>query len=190
MNDTYKKYQHVERLGSDETDGIEVGTCYIFPKIDGTNAHIWHDGTDIHCGSRNRELSLDKDNAGFMAWVLTQEKLKGLAMTYRNCHIYGEWLVPHSLKTYEESAWRKFYVFDIVSAEGKHIPFVQYEQDLKDHDVDYIAPLRVIKNPTFENIMKCLGQNTFLVKDGEGVGEGVVVKNYDYVNKFGRQIFN
>lgn len=184
---SYRKYQHVERFGSDETDGIEVGTCYVFPKIDGTNAHIWHDGVNIHCGSRNRELSVDNDNAGFMSWVLAQENLKGLAMIYRNCHIYGEWLVPHSLKTYADDAWRRFYVFDIVSEEGVHVPFENYEQDLKDNGVDYIAPLRIIKNPTVDNIMKCLEQNTFLIKDGEGCGEGVVIKNYDYTNRYGRQ---
>ena len=37
MNE-FKKYQHVERLGTSEVQGIENGMCYVFPKIDGTNA--------------------------------------------------------------------------------------------------------------------------------------------------------
>lgn len=28
------KYPHLERFGTDEVDGINIGTCYIFPKID------------------------------------------------------------------------------------------------------------------------------------------------------------
>ena len=34
----YRSYQHVERLGTTETNGNLDGTCTIFPKIDGTNA--------------------------------------------------------------------------------------------------------------------------------------------------------
>ena len=29
----FKKYQHVEKLGTAATDGILDGTCYVFPKI-------------------------------------------------------------------------------------------------------------------------------------------------------------
>lgn len=32
------KYQHLERLGNQETNGILDGEVYVFPKIDGTNA--------------------------------------------------------------------------------------------------------------------------------------------------------
>lgn len=37
----FKKYQHVERFGTDETEGINIGKCYVFPKIDGTNSSVW-----------------------------------------------------------------------------------------------------------------------------------------------------
>ncbi len=30
-------------------------------------------------------------------------------------------------------------------------------------------------------------KNAFLIEDGKGVGEGVVIKNYEYKNKYGRQ---
>lgn len=30
----FEKYQHVERFGTTETEVIENGTCYVFPKID------------------------------------------------------------------------------------------------------------------------------------------------------------
>ena len=37
----FKKYTHIVRFGHDEVEGIEDGTCYVFPKLDGANASIW-----------------------------------------------------------------------------------------------------------------------------------------------------
>lgn len=31
----FRKYMHLERFGNDEVQGIELGTCYIFSKLDG-----------------------------------------------------------------------------------------------------------------------------------------------------------
>ena len=79
----FKKYQHVERLGSDEVEGILKGICYVFPKIDGTNSQLWWDN-DLKAGSRNRELSVDNDNAGFCDWALKQEKFYNFFNKYKN----------------------------------------------------------------------------------------------------------
>ena len=57
----FKKYQHLERFGTTEVNGIEDGMCYIFPKIDGTNSSVWfNDG--LQAGSRKRHLTLESDN--------------------------------------------------------------------------------------------------------------------------------
>ena len=62
----FRKYQHIERFGTDEVDGIEFGKCYIFYKIDGTNGSVWLDNDgNLKAGSRNRELTLENDNARF-----------------------------------------------------------------------------------------------------------------------------
>lgn len=37
----YKSYQHIEKLGSSEVEGILNGTCYLTYKIDGTNGCIY-----------------------------------------------------------------------------------------------------------------------------------------------------
>jgi hypothetical protein len=72
----FKKYQHLERFGTTEVDCIELGTCYIFPKIDGTNASVWlGDDGQLQAGSRTRRLLLDADNAGFFAWAKEQHNL-------------------------------------------------------------------------------------------------------------------
>lgn len=65
----FKKYMHVERFGNDEVQGIELGGCHLFSKLDGTNASVWwNDG--LNAGSRKRHLSIEDDNAGFCDWVL------------------------------------------------------------------------------------------------------------------------
>lgn len=188
----YVKYQHVEKLGTDEVDGILLGEVYCFPKIDGTNAHAWYDGEQMHYGSRTRELSLDKDNAGFMQEMRECKELTALCMSIPGCHVFGEWLVPHSLKTYREGAWRKLYIFDVVerneeSGIAMHWHYDDLQALCEHHEVEYIPPIRIISNPTIDNLMQLLEQNNYLVEDGKGCGEGIVLKNYSFVNRYGRQ---
>lgn len=186
----FRKYQHVEKIGTLETDGLLDGICHVFYKIDGTNASVWLDDDHIiRAGSRNRQLSLESDNQGFYAWVMDNEdKLVRLLRGFPFCTIYGEWLVPHSLKTYRDDAWRDFYVFDVVDQDGKSVPYEEYSKDCESLEINYIPPIATIKNPTHEQLTRFLEKTgQFLVKDGEGKGEGIVVKNYDYTNRFGRQ---
>lgn len=184
---SFVKYQHLERLHTEETDGIEVGTTYVFPKIDGTNASIWYDN-GIQAGSRNRQLTLEDDNAGFYEAMSHSEAHKILVTTFQDLIFYGEWLVPHSLKTYREDAWRKFYIFDVWSRYlNKWMSYEEYKIILDDYKVEYIAPIAVIKNGNYESYQECLSRNYFLIDDGKGNGEGIVIKNYNYENKYGRQ---
>jgi hypothetical protein len=178
------KYQHVERFGTTETEGITHGMCYVFPKIDGTNSQLWWDGT-LRAGSRNRELTLDSDNQGFMAWVVNNPNLYAMFLEYPNLRVFGEWLVPHTLKTYQPDAWRRFYVFD-VCVDGDYMEYEDYQYILDRFKIDYIIPICKIENPTYERLVAQLDKNTFLIEDGKGTGEGIVIKNYSYKNKFGR----
>ena len=52
--------------------------------------------------------------SAFNRVVGENEELKGLCMANPGCRFFGEWLVPHSLKTYREDAWRDFYIFDVM----------------------------------------------------------------------------
>lgn len=182
----FRKYQHIEKLNTRETNGIENGLCYIFPKIDGTNGSIWSDGGEIKAGSRNRELTLDYDNAGFYEWVLKQENIKKFFENNPDCTLYGEWLVPHTLKTYREESWRKFYVFDIIKENGNYIPYEEYISTLTIFNIDFIPALCKINNPDISRLPELLEKNKYLIKDNAGIGEGIVIKNYDYKNRFGR----
>ena len=188
----FKKYQHLERFGTDEVDGIEIGECIIMPKIDGTNASVWlGDNKEVRAGSRGRELSLESDNFDFYQYILQQENIKEYLYKHPKHRLYGEYLVPHSLKTYRDDTWRKFYVFDVCldKEDGslEYIPYNIYKPMLEEFDINYIPALAIVKNPDYNRLIKLLEQNNFLIKDGRGAGEGIVLKNYDFYNKYGRQ---
>jgi len=185
----FLKYQHVERIGTPETNGIENGMCYVFPKIDGTNSQLWWNndvfGGKLMAGSRNRQLELNNDNAGFYNWACDNDKFFDFFKKYPNLRLYGEWLVPHTLKTYTQSAWRNFYVFDVLDGE-RYLPYDEYKEILSVFDIDFIPPICRVENPTYERLIAQMEKNGYLIEDGKGVGEGIVIKNYDFVNKYGR----
>ena len=195
----FRKYDHVERLGHDEVAGIELGEVYVFPKLDGTNASTWleygpHDnpGPEVCSGSRTRQLNVLADNAGFWKWVNDDEQwplwqgLIGIGGTQWT--LYGEWLVKHTLKTYRSDALRRFWVFDVYDNEAeRYLPFDDYAAELNRIGFDIIEPLCIITNPSEEQLLKEVAHNTYLIIDGGGAGEGVVLKNYDWQNRYGRQ---
>lgn len=183
----FTKYPHLEKSGSKEVEGLLDGEVFIFPKIDGTNASVWFTPEGLKAGSRNRELSLDNDNAGFYNAIIKDENVANYLAANPSHTLYGEWLVPHTLKTYEEDAWRKFYIFDVLDRDtGKFLPFDQYVDKLDGYNLNVIRPIAIVRNPTENTLLKSLERNTFLIQDGKGMGEGVVAKNYNFVNKFGR----
>jgi hypothetical protein len=187
----FTKYMHLERFGTSSVNGIEVGTTYVFPKLDGTNASVWlgEDG-EVKAGSRNRDLSVEgaSDNAGFRAFAESDQAIEELLLAHPSWIVYGEWLVPHSLKTYRDDAWRRFYVFDVFDGE-KFLTYDEYKPAMDQFGLDYLAPIAIVKNGNHEIYQGCLDRNTFLIQDGKGVGEGIVIKNYDFVNRWGNVVW-
>ena len=186
----FKKYQHIERFGRTEVEGILSGTVHIFDKIDGTNAQVWlgEDGV-LHFGSSNRELSLDFDNNGFMNSLNNNQNLINFFSENKELRLYGEWLKPHTIKYYEDNAWSNFYVFDVMDENDEYLPYEEYVELLKKYNILYIPVLAVLTNATYEEISSYLNKVSFLVKDGCGSGEGIVIKNYKYRNRFGNKIW-
>ena len=188
----FRKYQHVERWGTEEVEGIEKGICYIFPKIDGTNGVIYlNDIGELRAGSRNRELSLEKDNHGFYQYVLLKDSLKNYLEKHPNHRLYGEWLIRNVIKTYRDDAWNRFYIFDVIEefkdGSFRYLSYEEYMPLLEEFNLDYIPLITKIENPTEEQLIALLDKTDFLLKENSGLGEGIVIKNYDFINKYGRQ---
>lgn len=186
----FLKYMHLERFGTDEVDGINIGECHIFPKIDGTNASAWWGGDALSCGSRNRLLSLDNDNAGFMAWAVRQPHIEAFCRGRPHLVLYGEWLVPHSLTTYRDEAWEQFYVFDVYDrSRDEFVHYDVYAQLLAEHGIQFIPCALKTRNPTYELLLDATQKNTYLLQEGKGAGECVVIKQYGWKNRFGRAVW-
>lgn len=187
----YRQYMHVERIGRDEVEGLLNGTVYIQPKIDGTNSVLWlGDDGHVHAGSRKRELSVDEDNAGFYAAEINDENASRLLHDHPTWYVYGEWLVKHTIKYYDNNSWRKFYVFDVFDAEkGQYLPYTEYEQIVREYGMNVIPVLDVLENPTIDDLTKYLDKNHYLIEDQSKIGEGIVCKNYTFKNRFGRTVW-
>ena len=188
----FKKYQHLERLGTSEVEGILLGKCHIQPKLDGTNASIWLEGDEIKFGSRNRQLTLDNDNQGFvkrMSKDINKFRCFFSSMSgyvdLSKWRLYGEYLRPHTFKEYRDDAWNEFYVFDVIDDRGYVQPDM-YIPVLEEFGIHYVPVQKVIENPSIEQLNHELVTNKFLLKEGVGCGEGIVIKNYDFVNRYNR----
>lgn len=181
----FEKYQHIERLDTVEVDGILDGTCYVFPKLDGTNTSVYlNDAGEVEVASRNRVLNVHDDNQGVCNYVLNQPKFKAYLERHPNYRLFGEWLVPHTIRGYNDDAWRKLYIFDVMDGE-RYLTYDEYYDDLLDAGIDIIKCIDRLDNPTPEQIQTYLERCTFLMKDAQ-LGEGIVIKRYDFVNRFGR----
>jgi RNA ligase len=189
---TFIRYPHLERFGNTPVENIEFGITHIFPKLDGTNASLWreeHDGVPdfiIKGGSRNRVVTLDNDNQGFLMAILKNEKpYVDFFIDHPTYILYGEWLVPHTIKNYREDAWRRFWIFDVYDrSTGKFLPYEVYQPLLEAAGLDYIPCIKMYKNGSYDNFLHEAKNNAgFLLPEG-GVPEGIVIKNYNWTNKF------
>lgn len=189
----FKRYMHIERLGSDEVDGLLVGTVIVQPKIDGTNVSAWEEDGYIRIASRNQLITPENEHMGFNDWAHSTTGKLLLTRLWREhptWRLYGEWLTPHSLKTYRDEAWRRFYVFDVLDdATDRFVPYTEYQPVLEQAGFDYIPIMATVANANEDTLRALLERNTFLIRDGAGVGEGIVLKRYDFVNRYGRTVW-
>jgi len=183
------KYQHVERrFDIKETLGI-LDTDYVIlqPKLDGSNCSMWYAGDEIHIASRNRELSLQSDNAGCYNTLIHDMRYHNFFDKYPYARLYGEWLVQHHIK-YKEDAYKKFYVFEAYNSDE-----LMHIECLKLYDIDVIEGICVSPKELKEKIAdgsvfeyyKEVGN--YLIDSGTPQFEGFVVKNFNWQNEFGRQ---
>lgn len=185
----FERYQSLKKYLAPETDGIDLGTTYVFPKLDGTAAQAYVSKSGIELANRNRVLSEEEDNADFYKLFKNDVRLIKFFEDNPGIRLYGEFLVEHTFTNYIDSAWGKFYVYDVVE-NGRYLVYEDYSTLLDKYKLDYIPVLAKVQNGDFETFLHIMkNHNTYLVKDGCGVGEGIVLKNYNYVNQFGNIVW-
>jgi hypothetical protein len=133
---------------------------------------------------------VDNDNQGFCKYIESENRFVEFFAKYPGLRLFGEWMVPHTLKTYVDEVWGRFWVFDVIDRKTKKfIPYEEYVPLLEEFSIDYIPVLGILDSPTVDDLYTLAETNKFMIKEGAGIGEGIVVKNYDFVNRYGRVVW-
>src|SRR3990167_347454 len=180
----FLKYPKIYRLGKDETDGILSGTINVTEKLDGANLSVWlGDEGEIRVGSRNNDLTANGNGFnGAVEYVKNHEGIIEILKDNPTCRLYGEWLVRHTL-SYNETAYKKFYLFDIFDhATNLFIPQKEVQYLAESFKIDAVPELGTFENPTLQEL-------TALVENQPSVygktREGIVLRNPAFTNQFG-----
>lgn len=185
---SFKRYPKIHRLGKEETEGILTGFCTIQEKVDGANTSVWIDKRgEITCGSRSRELT--EGFNGFVDYIKEHEGINQLLKDHPTWRLCGEWLVPHTIRNYRPTVYRQFYLFDISEVKDgeeneEFFPQEEVKKIAEKYGLNYPHVFLEKENPTEEEIKEFVGTSQL----GE-VGEGVVIKNLEHVDKFGNHCY-
>ena len=199
--DVFVRYQHVERIDADETDGLLDGVCHIFPKMDGSNMCAYSEDGEVRTMSRNKEIQSPEP---FAVFVENHPEIGRFLKDFPGLRLYGEWMVPHTVRSYRPETWNRWFVFDVTAEDPgaayswgdgrelrcdgrQYIPYEEYAPILDAYGIEYIPPLAVLDRPGLKDLERLADEeNTWMVAEGAGCGEGVVVKRYGFVNRYGR----
>ncbi len=180
------KYQHIERMGSDEVDGLLDGEVYVQTKIDGANATVaWDVDAGLVIATRNRAISIggkpETGMRGLVEYVLGHPGFERVAS--QGYILRGEWLIKHSI-AYGKDAWNHLYVFDVQRVDdGAYLTPEEYGRILEDHAIRYVPVIARFSRPSMEALTSLVsGPDAF----GAEQKEGVVVKRPGFVNRYGR----
>lgn len=199
----FTKYTHLERLGTSDTDGLLQNPGLIIqPKMDGSNASVWFDTNtnSVECGSRKRQVSETKDNAGFYVWVNSMDEeaiyLRHFVEDNPRYRVFGEWM-GHSkfighIKDYNSAALGKMWIFDVYDNETEHyLADHEWRELLEPYGLlQWAVPvLAVMDYPTVEEIAAVAQENTFMLDNANHKGEGVTIKCPGWINKYGHMVY-
>ena len=182
METTQKKYQSIERHGKSGTHLTIEGNPHIIiqEKLDGANASFRRVGDKTLAFSRNNQLEVGKTLRGFFEW--TQENINPDSIKDHLIY-YGEWLVRHKLDYGENH--NKFYLFDIYdNNKGEYLDFDAVKSESTRLGLLHVPVFYEGEFQSLEHIQSFVGKSVL----GE-IGEGIVLKNINYRDKYGNQIF-
>lgn len=181
-----KKFMDIVRLGHKTTLGVlgENDNIVIQEKIDGANASFRRVGDELVAFSRNHQLTPENNLGGFYEFVQGLDIHIGEGLIF-----FGEWTNPHKVKYPEHQ--KKFFLYDIYDIEsGKYLHFDFVKAIGESLGLNLVPVFYEGKYESFEHLQSFVGKTALGGKLGDiETGEGIVVKNPDYVDRFGNQIF-
>lgn len=186
-----KRYTDIIRYGKSSTQGViqEGDIISISEKVDGANASFTRDDDNflgVSCYSRRQVLTPENTLQGFYGWV--RENIvpikEELIPNYR---YIGEWTTPHKIK-YKEEYTKTFLLFSIWDDETEQYlsdKIVQLEAErLGLKTVEYFYYGEFI---SYEHMTSFIGRSN--ITEVPNTGEGIVVKNVNYFDGNGKQVF-
>lgn len=183
-----KKYHKIIRYGHKSTQDVLNKGDYIIiqEKIDGANASFAVINGELKCWSRNRELNESNTLEGFYEWVQqnvqVQKLLEGVVY-------FGEWTAQH--KVSYEGYMKQFFLYDIYNLHlEEYVSFSMVRDEAKRLGLQLIPVFFEGEFESFEQLMSYVGRTDLGGKlKGKPTGEGIVVKNVNYRDEFGKQVF-
>lgn len=177
-----KKYMDIIRLGHKTTIGVlkEGDHIVIQEKLDGANASFKREGDQIIAFSRNTQLSPENNLRGFYEWTQTLDATKIL----EDVIYFGEWLVKHKID-YRNRA-NQFYLFDIYNEKTQeYVDFTEVKGEAFRLNLNLVPVFYEGDYKSFEHLQSFIGKTALGGKEGEGI----VVKNVNYRDRYGKQLF-
>jgi len=185
-----KKYMDVVRLDHKSTSEVlNIGDGIIIQeKLDGANASFTLNNGVLEAFSRNTKLDDSNTLGGVYGFVMESfnDKKNFLGEDYI---YFGEWLTPHKVKY--EGFEKQFFLFDIYSkSKEQYLDFKEVEHEAITLGLNLIPVFYEGEYKSFEQLESYVGKTKLNGMIGEKIlGEGIVVKNVNYLDKFGKQLF-
>jgi hypothetical protein len=191
------RYQHVERLGNEEVEGLLDGEVIVQTKIDGANLTVaWYpDPIGLVVASRNNvvyrngapvefpkgEGKTEKRFMDAIEYVLAHDGIRTMAA--QGFVLRGEWMIQHSI-VYAKEHSGHFIVFDVERHDGSYVHPDAWMLLAQEHAVRFVPVLARLISPRVDALVELTkGADEF----GAQQKEGIVVKRYEFTNKRGRR---
>lgn len=183
-----KKYHSIVRYGHKSTQEVlnKGDQIIIQEKIDGANASFAVIDGELKCWSRNKELSMNNTLEGFYVWVKENINVDKLL---EGVIYFGEWTAQH--KVVYEGYTKQFFLYDIFNLHlEEYVSFPMVRDEAKRLGLQLIPVFFEGEFESFDQLMSYVGRTELNGKlGGEPCGEGIVVKNMEYRDRFGKQMF-
>lgn len=180
--------------------GLLERYVYVFSKLKGTFVSVCLDQNEIlHIYDKKREIKPTDNSIRERIYVLTLNStaLLKFLKENRNYIIHGVWL---NYFLYRSGIEGKFYIVDVVDKKKEYdrniqeninlfsyLPYFQYSVLLEKYYLNYL-PCLYFKRFNLEELKTIANQGSSLIKYN-GVGPGIVIKNYYYYNLEGKQMW-
>jgi len=181
-----EKYQHVERFGSSNVEGLLDKNCVVQEKLDGANLTVANEAGLIVA---TRNSCIHHDGApltgfrGAVEYVLAHEGILDFITDHPELVLRGEWLIKNRID-YGPLNMFKYYVFDVQLRDGNYIPWEDYSSLLAEYDILMVPHLGFADS--MDEVIAFAGGESAIGGDRK---EGVVVKRYDFANKYGQIVW-